>query len=158
MMSLCFSLLFPLHRDVSFFEQNDTSVRWLTNTLIIVHKFPPTLTHILCWHQRVNVCVYLCVCELERVRVRVFVHPPKLSISSCDLINNNTKDRVHDLHSAAACVCANVCVCMCVCGWGVATVTPLSTMRQTHCPICRANVYPAAIWQFGSLYFQSDNH
>lgn len=41
----------------------------------------------------------------KRYRARVYVHPPKWSISSSDLINNNTRAWVHDLHSAAACLC-----------------------------------------------------
>lgn len=52
-----------------------------------------------------------CVCDRERKRVReneckwywggALIQSPKQSIPSCDLINNCTRDRDHDLYSAA---------------------------------------------------------
>lgn len=89
--------LFPFFFTLSFthwFGQNDTSVRWLTDPLTqsCIHFTP-------CWF----IC-YTGISVSESYRARGCVHPPKASISSCDLINNNTRVWVRDLYSAAACV------------------------------------------------------
>lgn len=89
------------------------------------HAWIPALAH--SYIMPATVCVNVRVCK--RYRARVSVHPPKLSISSCDLINNNTRDRAHDLHSAAACMHMYVVSDECVCVY-ILTVSSLSTNMQ----------------------------
>lgn len=69
----------------------------------IMHEFHPSsmCTHV---YMCVGVCVYCC--EWERICVsdtegELWFSHHKRSIPSCDLINNSTRDRAHDLYSAA---------------------------------------------------------
>ena len=120
------------------------------------HAWIPALAHSYIMPATVRVNVRVC----KRYRVRVSVHPPKPSISCCDLINDNTRDRVHDLHSAAACmhmyvvsgecVCVCVCVCVHVC---VLIVSPLSTIKPSN----MQDMYRAVILHSG-LMLTSDDH
>lgn len=92
-----FSLLFsPCLLHAALFQTKHFFLQMDQPTDTIMHEFNPNVMCV--WHR-----------ERERVRENeckwywggALIQSPKQSIPSCDLINNYTRDRDHDLYSAA---------------------------------------------------------
>lgn len=123
--------------------QNDTSVCWLTNPLTqsCINFSPRCLLH----YAGISVC--------KSYRMRVWVHPPKWSISSCDLINNNTTVWVHDLYSADACVESVFMQMTCICSHSpVYRQAQTFNMRPTYVLLCFFNLAFQIISPYALFY------